>query len=162
MVQLILRWRFGSHSRRAPTDQDLQGLATTPRHGAWAADRVRSSSSEAQARVDRARAVATKVERKVGVTHPAAPVRTSPAMLDCECARLSPIHCERSAYLRDAFSELTRPCPLAQVVRRTCARWLVDLYLLSSGARQTHQREERRGVGAHGESRQGPKNGKCS
>ena len=64
----------------------------------------------------------------MGVTHPAAPVRTSPSNQEGECARVSPIHCARSAYLRDALSELTRPRPLAQVVRRTCARWLVDLH----------------------------------
>ena len=64
-----------------------------------------------------------KAERKVGVTLPAAPVRTSPPNLKGERA-LRPAHASATcAYPRDALSELTPPRPLAQVERRTCARW---------------------------------------
>ena len=52
-----------------------------------------------------------------------APAQTSPAILKGE--RVCPSSHVRaaSAYHSDALDELSRPCPLAQVVGRTCARW---------------------------------------
>ena len=35
----------------------------------------------------------------------------------------------RTAYRHDQYRTLAPPCPLAQVVRQTCARWLVDFHL---------------------------------
>ena len=37
--------------------------------------------------------------------------------------------CSRTAYRHDHHRMLTPPCPLAQVVREPCARWLVDFHL---------------------------------
>ena len=68
------------------------------------------------------------MERKVGVTHPAAPVRTSPPNQKGECARFYDYVGACIAYRRDQRHELILPRPLAQAVRRTCARCSSNLH----------------------------------